>query len=85
MSGSISSLISIVIYAAPGDYNQITTTLIFDEDNSRRCVEFTGMEDDVVDPNENFTVILTGGDDVILVPDTTVVVIVDQIRKKTAE
>ena len=58
--------------------------LIFDEDNSKRCVEFTGMEDDVDDPNENFTVILTGGESVILLPDTAVVVIVDQIRKITA-
>ena len=68
-------------YAAPGDYNSVMTTLTFDENTERNCVDFTGFEDDVVDPNENFTVVLTGGDDVILMPDTAVVTIVDQIRK----
>lgn len=69
------------VFTAPEDYNAVTETLTFDQDNSRNCVEFTGFEDDVVDPNENFTVILTGGDDVTLIPDTAIVIILDQIRK----
>lgn len=69
------------INAAPEDYNAVTTTLTFDATNSRRCVEFTGFEDDVVDPNENFTVTLTGGNDVELEPDMTTVLIVDEVGK----
>ena len=55
--------------------------MTFDEDTNRNCVTFTGAEDNVVDPNENFTVILTSTDDVNLRPDTAVVTIVDQICK----
>ena len=61
--------------SAPGDYNTVTTTLTFDEQTSRNCVNFTGFEDNVVEPNENFTVILTNGDDVILIPDIAIVTI----------
>ena len=69
--------------SAPGDYNAVSTVLIFDEDTSTNCVTFTGVEDNVVDPNENFTVVLTSQDDVILMPNMAVVTIVDQICKIT--
>ena len=61
----------------------MSTVFTFDEDTNRNCVTFTGAEDDVVDPNENFTVVLTSADDVKLTPDTAVVTIVDQICKIT--
>ena len=68
-------------FAASEDYNAITTELTFDGSNSRRCVEFTAFEDDVVDPNETFTVTLTGGNDVNLTPDTAIVTITDDVGK----
>ena len=49
---------------------------------TRQCVEFTGIEDGIVEPNENFTVTLTSNDDVNLNPDVAVVTIVEGIGKR---
>ena len=48
---------------------------------TRRCVDFTGFEDGIVEPNENFTVTLTSGDEVDLTPDVAVVTIVEGVGK----
>lgn len=50
---------------------------------STQCVNFTGREDGIVEPNENFTVNLTPrpGDDVVLDPSTAVVTIVEGVGK----
>ncbi len=67
---------------APGDYDSLTTTLIFNPSMTRQCVEFTGKEDGIVESNENFTVTLTsGGDEVELNPDVAVVTIVEGVGK----
>ena len=78
---SLSLSLSLSPFAAPVDYNAISVELTFDESNSRRCVAFIAFEDDVVDPDETFTVTLTSGDDVNLTPDTAIVTIVDDVRK----
>ena len=65
----------ILLIAAPGDYNTVTITLTFDPDTSRNCVNFTGFEDGISEPDENFTVSLTGGNDVVFNPDMAVITI----------
>ena len=72
----------LLLIVAPEDYNAVTTTLTFDPDTSRNCVDFTGFEDGIVEPDENFTVSLTSGDDVVLTPDTAVVTIVEGVGKQ---
>ena len=46
---------------------------------TRQCVNFTGFEDNIVEPNENFTVTLTSDDEVDLTPDVAVVTIVEGV------
>ena len=48
---------------------------------TRQCVDFTGVEDGIVEPNENFTVTLTSDDEVDLTPDVAVVTIVEGVGK----
>ena len=48
---------------------------------TRQCVEFTINEDFIIEPEENFTITLTSGDDVVLNPDVAVVTIVDGIGR----
>ena len=69
---------SYIIIIAPGDYTPVATTLTFTPEMTRQCIEFTGREDDIVEPNENFTVTLTSEDDVVLTPDVAVVTIVEE-------
>ena len=67
---------------APGDYDSVTELLTFSPSMTRQCVEFTGKEDGIVEPNENFTVTLTSGDEVDLNPDVAVVTIVEGVGKQ---
>ena len=71
-----------LLLTAPGDYNAVSRILTFSPSMSRQCVDFTGREDGIVEPNENFTVTLTTtGDDVVLDPDVAVVTIVEGVGK----
>ena len=49
---------------------------------TRQCVDFTGVEDGIVEPNENFTVTLTSDDEVDLTPDVAVVTIVEGVGEE---
>ena len=60
-------------------------TLIFSPSMTRHCVQFTGKEDGIVEPNENFTVTLTSNDEVDLNPDVAVVTIVEGVGKSKVE
>ena len=60
-------------------------TLTFSPSMTRHCVEFTGKEDGIVEPNENFTVTLTSNDEVDLNPDVAVVTIVEGVGKSNIE
>ncbi len=56
--------------------------LTFDQDNSRRCAEFSIRTDGLDEVTENFTARLeTGSDRVSLVPTMTTVVISDSESK----
>ena len=52
-------------------------SLVFDSTTSRSCVDFTALDDDVVEEPENLTAMLTSDDDVILAPDEATIVILD--------
>ena len=62
---------------APEDFNEQMTSLTFDSTTSRSCVDFTALDDDVVEESENLTAMLTSNDDVTLSPDEATIVIVD--------
>ena len=59
----------------------MTEPLTFSPSLTRQCVEFTGKEDGIVEPNENFTVTLTSDDEVDLNPDVAVITIVEGVGK----
>ena len=50
---------------------------MFDQSTTSRCVQIPIVEDDVVENNENFTVMLDTPDDVNLMPDRGTVIITD--------
>ena len=50
---------------------------MFDQSTTSRCVQIPIVEDDVVENNENFTVMLDTPDDVNLMPDRGTVTITD--------
>ena len=51
--------------------------LVFDSTTSHSCVDFTALEDDVVEEAETLTAMLTSDDDVILAPNEATIDIVD--------
>ena len=74
--------ISLWLLYSPGgeDYDQESVGLIFNEDNTRRCVNITIIDDNVYEDPENFIVEITnvGPDpDVELDPDTAEILILD--------
>ena len=61
------------ISVAPADYNAITTVLTFSPSILRQCVNFTLPDDEIVEGQERFTVIIDSTDNVTLTPDIAVV------------
>ena len=60
------------------DYTAVTTELIFDPDNSRRCVSIGLVDDSLLEPSEEFEVSLTTDEEQVTVdPDRAVVTILD--------
>jgi hypothetical protein len=66
------------LYIEPEDFMGPAITLMFDSGTNRSCVDFTALEDDVVEGTENLTAVLTSDDDdVILLPGEAVINIMD--------
>lgn len=65
------------LHIAPEDFNELMASLVFDSATNRSCVDFTALEDNVVEGTENLTAMLTSDDDVTLLPDKARIEIVD--------
>lgn len=64
-------------FAAPADYESITTFLTFSPGDERQCVEVNATEDDDTEGTEQFNITITSTDDVNLDPDTAIINILD--------
>ena len=63
---------------SPADYTDIQVDLAFDSSTRRACADIPIIDDDTVEEQENFTIIVSGDDpDIDFGPATSVVTIVD--------
>ena len=68
---------SLLTYAAPGDYIASSTEVIFEPNDVRKTVSVTIIDDDVDETTEVFTVGLSVNQNDIIVPGDAVITITD--------
>ena len=74
-----------VHHTAPGDYTTLVTELTFTADDgigSVQCVNVTIIDDEILEPDQSFTVSLSSSDPVVFGIDQASIVIGDNDGKK---